>query len=74
MEQPWISNQQWSKTDRDLKNLEVQIFRRTPIFFDEAIGIHSFLGPRRIGKTTQFKVWIFELLKNFLRPAVWRGG
>lgn len=65
MHQPWITDPQWPLQDRELVRYQSQAYRRAPLSFDHSAGIHTLLGPRRVGKTTQFKLWIVEALKKF---------
>lgn len=64
MYQPWLSNSEWELADHDLKLYRARAYQRPPTCFDAGPGIHTLLGPRRIGKTTQFKLWIREALRR----------
>lgn len=65
MYQPWLSDPKWFLKDRDLVRYEDQKYQRPSLPFDSKSGLHTLLGPRRVGKTTQFKLWIREVLQKF---------
>ncbi len=62
--QSWLHSSDWAKSDPHLKKYHAQSFKRASLPLDPAPGIHTLLGPRRIGKSTQFKLWIQELLTS----------
>lgn len=64
MYQPWISNRDWALSDPDLVRYRSQVYQRPSLPFDDAVGIHTLVGPRRVGKTTQFKLWIAGALQH----------
>ena len=70
MYQPWLSDAQWQAKDSDLIRYQSHVYQRPSLTFDKTPGIHTLLGPRRVGKTTQFKLWISELLKAQPPPNI----
>ncbi|MBI3535135.1 MAG: ATP-binding protein [Deltaproteobacteria bacterium] len=64
----WVSDENWSVHDLHLKHYFSAKYKRPSLIFDHTPGIHTLLGPRRIGKSTQFKLWILELLKQSTSP------
>ena len=64
MYSPWITNPQWNLEDLHLKRHAAQRYQRPSLVFQDAPGIHTLLGPRRVGKSTQFKLWCRDLLKH----------
>lgn len=52
----------WEQNDPHLKRYFKQAYQRPSLEFDPTPGIHTLLGPRRIGKSTQFKLWIKNIL------------
>ena len=51
----------WTTEDRHLLAYQRANFQRSSSIWDGSPGIHTLLGPRRIGKTTQFKLWMRDL-------------
>ncbi|MGK5087728.1 ATP-binding protein [Bdellovibrionota bacterium FG-2] len=62
--QSWLHSPSWAHSDPHLKKYHLQPYKRASLVFDPTPGIHTLLGPRRIGKSTQFKLWIQELLNS----------
>ena len=55
--------------DPQISKYSMQAYQRPSLPFDKSPGIHTLLGPRRIGKSTQFKLWMRELLQDKTLPA-----
>lgn len=68
MYNPWIRNPAWEGEDLHLRRHRQAAYQRPSLPFDSSPGIHTLLGPRRVGKTTQFKLWIAEQLKRGVAP------
>ena len=56
----------WESEDPHLRRYGAAAYQRPSLSLDLTPGIHILLGPRRIGKTTQFKLWIRNALKQGL--------
>ncbi len=54
----------WLERDRHLASYELARYRRPSAPWSGSPGIHTLLGPRRIGKSTQFKLWIRGLIQQ----------
>lgn len=70
MQQPW-QKKHWHQDDPHLIQYTQAAYKRPSLPFDSTLGIHTMLGPRRVGKTTQFKLWIKEALKKYPPEKIW---
>lgn len=65
---PWRLDSDWHKDDVHLKKYRRAAFHRDLPSLDAAPGVHTPLGPRRVGKSTLFKLWILDLIKRGISP------
>ncbi len=68
MDAPWAQNPNWEGEDPHLRRRLQAAYLRPSLELDLTPGIHVLIGPRRVGKTTQFKLWVREALKRGVDP------
>lgn len=65
---PWKDSTNWEENDPHLRRYRRHAYQRPESPFDQTPGIHTVLGPRRVGKSTLFKLWIKRLLARGIPP------